>query len=75
MMKLIIENNIQIRKMEAEMEKMIKEKEQSQKMAIVPLDSIPISQLRTTGTTTAATSSTHTASVEHVTKTLQNMSI
>lgn len=75
MMKLIIEQNIQIRKMEEEMEKMIKEKEQSQKMAIVPLDAIPIYQLPTTGTTTATTSSTHTASAEQVTKTLEKMPI
>jgi len=63
MMKLI-EKNIQIRQMEAETKKMIKEKEESQKMAIVPLDSIPISQLPATGTITATTSSTHTASAE-----------
>lgn len=75
MMKMVIEQNIQITQMEAEMEKMINEKEQSQKMAIVPLNAIPISQLPATGTTTATTSSTHTASVEQVTKTLQNMSI
>jgi len=60
---------------EAKMEKMIKEKEESQKRAIVPLDAIPISQLPATGTTNAATSSTHTASVEQVTNTLENMSL
>jgi len=39
-MKLNMEHNIHIIHMELEMEKMIKEKEQSQK--IVPLDAIPI---------------------------------
>jgi len=36
MMKLIIEQNIQIRNMEPEIEKMIKENEESHKMAISP---------------------------------------
>ena len=75
MMKLIIEQNIQVRQMEAEMEKIIKEKEESQKMAIIPLDAIPISQLPAIGKTTAITSFTHTASAEQVTKRLENMSI
>jgi len=44
-------------------------------MAIVPLDAITITQLPKTGTSIATTSSTHTASVEQVTKTLENMSI
>ena len=74
-MKLIIEQNIQIRKMEVEMEKLIKEKEDSLKMAIAPLDSLPISQLPSTGATTVATSSTQTVSVEQATQTLQNMSL
>jgi len=43
MLKLIIEKNIRIRQMEVEMEKMIKEKEESQNIAIVPLDAILIS--------------------------------
>lgn len=66
MMKLIIEQNMQIRKMEAEMEKLIKEKEDSLNMAIVPLDVVPISQLPSTRETIAATSSTQTISVEQV---------
>jgi len=57
------------------MEKMIKEKEESQKISIVPLDVIPVSQRPTTGTTTATISSTQTVSVDQVTKTLENMSL
>ena len=54
------------------MEKMIKEKEDSLNMAILPPDSIPISQLPSRWTTT---SSTQTMSVEQVTMTLENMSL
>jgi len=50
--------------MEAEMEKMIKEKEQSQRIALFPLDAIPITHLPATGTTVAITSSTQTTSIE-----------
>ena len=58
MMKLIIEKNVQIKQMEVEMEKMIKEKEQSQRVAIVPLDAIPFTQVPAIGTTTATNYST-----------------
>lgn len=44
------------------------------KMAIVPLDSIHISQFPSTATT-ATTSSTQTVSAKQVTKTLENMSL
>ena len=57
------------------MEKMIKDKEESLNMYIVPLDAIPISQLPSIGTTTASTSSTQTVSIEQVTNTLENMSL
>ena len=75
MMKLIIDQNIQIKQMEVELEKLIKEKEDILKMAIVPLDVVPLSQLPSTGETTAPTTSTQTPSVEQVTQTLQNMSL
>lgn len=75
MMKLIIDQNIQIRQMEVEVEKMIKEKENSLKMAIVPLDVVPLSQLPSIGTTSAPTTSTQAPSAEQVTHTLQNMSL
>lgn len=50
--------------MEAEMEKLIKEKEQSQRMALVPLDVIPIAHLLAIGTTNAVASLTQTTSAE-----------
>lgn len=64
MMKLIIEQNVQIRKMEAELQKLIKEKEDSLNMVIFPLYVVPLSQLPSTGATIVVTSSTHTPSVE-----------
>ena len=41
-LKLIMEQNAQIREMEEEMDKSIKEKEQSVQMAIIPLETIPL---------------------------------
>jgi len=50
--------------MEAELEKLIKEKEDSLNMAIVPLDVVTLSQLPSTGTNNAPTTCTQTPSVE-----------
>ena len=41
-LKLIMEHNAQIREMEEEMYKSIKEKEQSVQMAIIPLETVPL---------------------------------
>jgi len=43
-LKLIMEQNAQIREMEEEMDKSIKEKEQSVHMAIIPLETIPLTR-------------------------------
>ena len=48
MLKLIMEHNAQIREMEAKMDKLIKEKEQSVQMAIIPLEAVPLTRFRTT---------------------------
>lgn len=53
--------------MEAEFKKMIKEKEDNLKMAIVPLDLVPLSRLPSIGKTIAPMTSTQTPSPEHVT--------
>jgi len=53
--------------MEAYLENIIKDKEDSSKMAIVPLDAIPISELPSIGTATAPTTSAQTPSAEQVT--------
>ena len=41
-LKLIMEQNAQTREMEEEMDKSIKEKEQSVQMAIIPLETVPL---------------------------------
>ena len=53
MLKIIMEHNAQIREMEAEMDKLIKEKEHNVQMAIIPLDAVPLSGFRTTETSTS----------------------
>ena len=42
MLKLLIEKNAQLKEMEAEMEKLLKEKEQLKPMEVIPLSAIPI---------------------------------
>jgi len=54
MLKLLVKKSAQIKEMEAEMEKLIKEKEQSSQLALVPLNAVPISSLLQTGIPTIA---------------------
>jgi len=61
MMKLIMEQNLQIKQMEEKMEKLVREKEETVKMAQIPMDVVPllavsITRVYTSGTT--ATTST-----------------
>jgi hypothetical protein len=42
MLKLIMEQNVQLKEIEAEMEKLVKEKEQLKPMEVIPLSAIPI---------------------------------
>jgi hypothetical protein len=48
MLKLIMEQNAQLKEMEAEMEKLVKEKEQSKPMEVIPLSAVPLSGVSTT---------------------------
>ena len=48
MLRLLMEQNAQLKEMEAEMEKLLKEKEQSKPMEVIPLSDIPISGVSTT---------------------------
>ena len=48
MLKLLMEQNAQLKEMEAEMEKLLKEKEQLKPMEVIPLNSILISRVSTT---------------------------
>jgi hypothetical protein len=53
MLKLLMEQNAQLKEMEAEMERLLKEKEQMKPMEVIPLSAIPISGASTTSVTTA----------------------
>jgi hypothetical protein len=48
MLKLIIEQNAQLKEKEAKMEKVVKEKEQSKPMEVIPLSAVPFSGVSTT---------------------------
>jgi hypothetical protein len=52
MMKLIMDQNAQIKEMEDELDKLFKEKEQSVPMAVIPLNAFPLTGVITTSTTT-----------------------
>ena len=52
MLKLLMEQNAQLKEMEAEMERLLKEKEQAKTMEGIPSSSIPITGLSTTSVTT-----------------------
>jgi predicted RNase H-like nuclease (RuvC/YqgF family) len=51
MLKLLMEQNAQLKEMEAEMERLLKEKEQAKPMEGIPLSAIPIAGLSTTTVT------------------------
>jgi len=48
MLKLIMEQNAQLKEMEVEMEKLVKEKEQLKPMEFIPLSAVPLSGVSTT---------------------------
>jgi hypothetical protein len=48
MIKLIMEQNAQLKEMEAEMDKLVKEKEHLRPMEVIPLSAVPLSRVRTT---------------------------
>jgi hypothetical protein len=52
MLKLLMEQNAQLKEMKAEMEKLLKEKEQMKSMEAIPLTAIPISGTGTAAVTT-----------------------
>jgi hypothetical protein len=51
MVKLIMEQNAELKEMEVEMEKLVKEKEQSKPMEVIPLTAVPFSGVSTTSLT------------------------
>jgi hypothetical protein len=52
MSKLIMEQNEQIKEMEYELDNLVKEKEQSVQMVVIPLEESPLTGFSTTTTTT-----------------------
>jgi hypothetical protein len=48
MLKLIMEQNAQLKEMEAELERLLKEKEQSKSMEVIPLSAVPLTGVSTT---------------------------
>ena len=57
MLKLLMDQNAQLKEMESEMERLLKEKEQMKPMEIIPLSAIPIARL-STATVTSIPSAT-----------------
>jgi hypothetical protein len=47
MLKLIMEHNAQLKEMEVELEKLVKEKEQSKPMEVIPLSAVPLAGVST----------------------------
>jgi hypothetical protein len=50
MLRLIMEQNAQLKEMEAELERLLKEKEQSKLMEVIPLSAFPLIGVSTTST-------------------------
>ena len=76
MLKFTMEQNIQIRNMETEMDKLIKEKEQNAQLAMVPLDAVPLTTIPTTGTSTSTTPPAQPTDVARkLTKEMEDMSM
>ena len=66
-----MEQNVQLKQMESELEKMIKEKEATVKTSKVPLEAVPLAAIPIAQTSTASTAD----GAEQRTKAVQNMSI
>jgi hypothetical protein len=72
MLKLLMEQNAQLKEMEAEMERLLKQKEQLKPMEVIPLTAIPISGTNT-ATVTAASSTTPSTPQEKTTELAESM--
>ena len=77
MMKLLMEQNAQLKEMEAEMEKLLKEKEQMKPMEVIPLSAIPISGASTVSVTTipSATPLTSQENISDLAKSMEKMNL
>jgi len=72
MLKPLMEQNAPLREMEAEMEKLLKEKEKLKPMEVIPLSAIPIARVSTTSLT-AVPSMTPSTSQEKTTDLAESM--
>jgi BioD-like phosphotransacetylase family protein len=77
MLKLLMEQNVQLKEMEAEMEKLLKEKEQLKSMEAITLTAIPISGTSTTTVTTipSATPVTPQEGTTDLAKSMEKMNL
>jgi benzoyl-CoA reductase/2-hydroxyglutaryl-CoA dehydratase subunit BcrC/BadD/HgdB len=77
MLRLLMEQNAQLKEMEAEMEKMLKEKEKLKPMEVIPLSAIPISGSSTTSVTTvpSATPLTSQEKTNDLAKSMEKMNL
>jgi hypothetical protein len=77
MLKLLMEQNAQLKEMEAEMVKLLKEKEQMKSMEAIPLSDIPIAGLSTTTVTTipSATPVTPQEGTTDLAKSMEKMNL
>jgi hypothetical protein len=77
MLKLLMEQNAQLKEMEAEMEKLLKEKEQLKSMEAITLTAIPISGTSTTTVTTipSATPVTPQEGTVNLAKSMEKMNL
>jgi hypothetical protein len=80
MLKLIMEKNVQIKEMEAKLEKLVKEKEKNVPMAVIPLNAVPITGISIKTTTTKGeipgeTLVTTTDASEKLAKSMEDMSL
>jgi hypothetical protein len=77
MLKLLMEQNAQLKEMEAEMERLLKEKEQMKPMEVIPLSAIPISGASTATITTipSATPVTPQEGTADLAKSMEKMNL
>jgi hypothetical protein len=77
MLKLLMEQNAQLKEMEAEMERLLKEKEQMKPMEVIPLSAIPISGASTAAVTTipSATPLTSQEGTTDLAKSMEKMNL
>jgi hypothetical protein len=77
MLKLIMEQNAQLKEMEEELENLVKEKEQSKLMEVIPLSAVPLTRVSTTSATeiSSATPLTALEKIVELEKSMEEMNL